>query len=108
MPSILVEIQETVKKYAEIMSKVAQVEVEVVDENLFRVAGTGLFAAYVNEDMSREGYVYQHILCTGSREIIYNPGKDGLCESCPKQNICQEYDLVCLKKVEGIYQAQSA
>ncbi len=90
MPSILVEIQETVKKYAEIMSKVAQVEVEVVDENLFRVAGTGLFAAYVNEDMSREGYVYQHILCTGSREIIYNPGKDGLCESCPKQNICQE------------------
>ena len=32
MPSILLEIQETVKKYADIMSKVAQVEVEVVDE----------------------------------------------------------------------------
>lgn len=90
MPSILVEIQETVMKYAEIMSKVAQVEVEVVDENLFRVAGTGLFAAHINEDMSREGYVYRHILRTGSREIIYNPGKEGLCESCPKRNICQE------------------
>lgn len=90
MPSILVEIQETVKKYADIMSKVAQVEVEVVDENLFRVAGTGFFAAHVNEDMSREGYVYQHILRTGNREIVYDPGRENLCKSCPKQNVCQE------------------
>ena len=34
MDSILLEIQETVTKYAEIMSKVAQVEVEVVDRKL--------------------------------------------------------------------------
>ena len=66
MPSMLLEIQETVEKYADIMSKVAQVEVEVVDENLFRVAGTGFFSEHVNEDMSEEGYVYQHILHTGS------------------------------------------
>lgn len=90
MPSILLEIQETVKKYADIMSKVAQVEVEVVDANLFRVAGTGFFAEHINEDMSREGYVYQHILRTGSREIVYNPGRENLCRNCPKQNICQE------------------
>lgn len=62
MPSILLEIQETVMKYADIMSKVAQVEVEVVDENLFRVAGTGIFEQHVNEDMAQEGYVYEHLL----------------------------------------------
>lgn len=90
MSSILLEIQETVKKYADIMSKVAQVEVEVVDVNLFRVAGTGFFSDHVNEDMSREGYVYRHILQTGSREIIYAPGHEALCSNCPKQNICQE------------------
>ncbi len=90
MSSILLEIQETVKKYADIMSKVAQVEVEVVDVNLFRVAGTGFFSDHVNEDMSREGYVYRHILQTGSREIIYDPGHEALCSNCPKQNICQE------------------
>lgn len=55
MPSILLEVQETVMKYADIMSKVAQVEVEVVDENLFRVAGTGIFEQHVNEDMAQEG-----------------------------------------------------
>ncbi|WP_251498506.1 hypothetical protein [Otoolea muris] len=40
MPGMLLEIQETVEKYADIMSKVAQVEVEAADENLFRVAGS--------------------------------------------------------------------
>lgn len=90
MPSILLEIQETVMKYADIMSKVAQVEVEVVDENLFRVAGTGIFEQHVNEDMSREGYVYEHLLRTGNVEIIYHPGKESLCQRCPKKDSCNE------------------
>jgi sigma-54 dependent transcriptional regulator, acetoin dehydrogenase operon transcriptional activator AcoR len=41
MNSILLEIQETVIKYADIISKIANIDVEVVDEHLFRVAGTG-------------------------------------------------------------------
>ncbi|WP_125141434.1 sigma 54-interacting transcriptional regulator [Clostridium transplantifaecale] len=90
MPSILLEIQETVMKYADIMSKIAQVEVEVVDKNLFRVAGTGLFKQHVNEDMAQEGYVYEHLLRTGSVEIIYNPGKEQLCQKCPKKDSCSE------------------
>lgn len=90
MPSILLEIQETVMKYADIMSKIAQVEVEVVDKNLFRVAGTGLFEQHVNEDMAQEGYVYEHLLRTGSVEIIYNPGKEQLCQKCPKKDSCGE------------------
>lgn len=90
MPSILLEIQETVMKYADIMSKVAQVEVEVVDENLFRVAGTGIFEQHVNENMASEGYVYEHLLRTGNVEIIYNPGKERLCQKCPKKDICNE------------------
>ena len=88
--SILLEIQDTVEAYARIMSRVAQIEVEVVDENLFRIAGTGIFADHVNEDMSGEGYVYQHVLRTGNMEIIYAPGKEEFCKRCPKQNSCRE------------------
>lgn len=88
--SILLEIQDTVKGYAEIMSRVAQIEVEVVDENLYRIAGTGIYAPHVNEDMSAEGYVYRHVLRTGDLEIIYEPGREELCKSCPRQNICRE------------------
>lgn len=90
MASILLEIQETVMKYADIMSKIAQVEVEVVDKNLFRVAGTGIFQKHINEDMSSEGYVYKHLMITGNIEIIYNPGKEALCQKCPKRDTCKE------------------
>lgn len=90
MPSILLEIQDTVTKYADIMSKVAQVEVEVVDANLFRVAGTGIFAGHVNEDMSPEGYVYRHVLRTGNLELVHDPGKEALCQNCPKKENCRE------------------
>lgn len=107
MDSILLEIQETVTKYAEIMSKVAQVEVEVVDRNLFRVAGTGIFEEHVNEDMSAEGHVYNHVINTRSTEIIYNPGKEQLCQDCPKKDICKEeieisMPLILEKHVIGV------
>lgn len=90
MISILLQIQETVMKYADIMSKIAQVEVEVVDENLFRVAGTGIFREHINEDMSSEGYVYRHVLRTGAVEAIYEPGRGDLCQNCPKKDGCRE------------------
>lgn len=90
MASILLEIQETVMKYADIMSKVAQVEVEVVDANLFRVAGTGFFAEHVNEDMSAEAYVYRQVLQNGTMELIYNPGEEEICQNCPRKGDCKE------------------
>lgn len=87
---ILLEIQDTVEAYAGIMAKVARIEVEVVDENLFRIAGTGIYAEHVNEDMSAEGYVYRHVLQTGSMEIVREPGREALCRDCPKRNECRE------------------
>ena len=84
------EIQETVERYAEIISKIAFVDVEVVDRRLFRVAGTGMFKAQVNEDMSSAGYTYSRVLETGERQIIYEPGKDPVCDQCPQKGVCGE------------------
>jgi transcriptional regulator with PAS, ATPase and Fis domain len=83
-------IQDTVQKYAEVISQVSGVDVEVVDNKLYRVAGTGLYAKDINQDMSSEGYVYRHILKTGETKVIYNPGIDVLCTSCPKYSNCNE------------------
>ena len=62
MSSLLFKIQETVAKYAEVVSKISQIDVEVVDNKLYRIAGTGMFSDKVNEDMSEEGYVYSQVL----------------------------------------------
>ena len=54
--SILMRIQETVVKYTDIVSQISGVDVEVVDDRLYRVAGTGIFSGRVNENMAAEGY----------------------------------------------------
>ena len=90
MDSILVKIQDTVVKYADVVSQISRVDVEVVDNRLYRVAGTGMFSDKVNKDMSAEGYVYQQVLKTGRRQIIYEPGKELICQNCPHCNDCQE------------------
>ncbi|MFR1809472.1 MAG: AAA family ATPase, partial [Pygmaiobacter massiliensis] len=70
MSGILLEIRETVDKYAAIMSKISGVDVEIVNEQLFRVAGTGIFEKLVNQDMSTEGYAYREVLKTGKLQVI--------------------------------------
>ena len=90
MNKLLVKIQDTVMKYADIVSQIADVDVEVVDNELFRVAGTGIFRSKVNMDMSEEGYVYRHVLKTGKTMIIYDPGNEEICRACPNRNSCRE------------------
>lgn len=68
----LYEIQDVVQRYTDIISIIADVDVEVVDEHLVRIAGTGLFADVVNKDMSGEGYCLSKGSCDG-RTVGYLP-----------------------------------
>lgn len=88
--SRLRNIQRTVVSYAGIISKIAGVDVEVVDDNLYRVAGTGMFAAGVDASMAQEGHVYRKVLETGKRRVIYQPGEELVCQGCPNFLNCPE------------------
>lgn len=90
MSNYLFSIQDTVIKYAKVLSQVTGINVEVVDNKLFRIAGTGIFENKINRDMSEEGYVYNHVIKTGERSIVYNPGKEMICLGCPTKSICKE------------------
>lgn len=93
--SILQEIQDAVSQYAKIIAHVIRVDVEIVDTNLFRIAGTGIYDKSINEDMSQEGFVYKHVLATGKSQFIEEPGKHELCSICPKQGCCEEKLELC-------------
>ncbi|MGK0467103.1 GAF domain-containing protein, partial [Clostridium sp.] len=90
MNSILKDIQEAVIKYANIISQILQVEVEIVDSNLTRIAGTGIYKDKIDVDISEEGYVYKKVIKSGKSQIIYEPGKDKICIPCPKRGLCAE------------------
>lgn len=95
MRSVLRDIQDTVIKYANIIAHVIDVDVEIVDANLCRIAGTGAYSNRINEDISNEGFVYKTVLASGQPQFIEEPGRHKLCLSCPKQLICAEKLEMC-------------
>jgi transcriptional regulator with PAS, ATPase and Fis domain len=95
MSSILKKIQDTVIKYANVISHVINVDVEIVDKNLLRIAGTGIYKDKINEDITKEGMVYSNVLKTGEQHIIEEPGKHFLCEECESKNNCVEKMQIC-------------
>lgn len=90
MKTILREMRDVVKQYAAIMAEISGVDVEVVDATMYRVAGTGLFADRVDQDMSREGYTYQKVMAQGKLQLMENPGREEICRDCPQCNHCRE------------------
>lgn len=90
MPSILKEIQGAVMRYINIVEKILNVDVEVVDENLIRIAATGVYKNIIDKDISKQGYAYREVLKTGEFKAITEPGKDSICRDCVKRGKCEE------------------
>lgn len=90
MASILKDMQETVIKYAEVLSQILRVDVEIVDKDLVRIAGTGMFRDKINENMGKEGHVYNEVMKTGKEQIVMEPGEHSICKFCYKQQNCDE------------------
>ena len=90
MQSILKEIQSAVMRYINIVEKILNVDVEVVDENLIRIAATGAYKNRIDKDISKQGYAYREVLKTGEFKAITEPGKDVICRDCIKRGKCEE------------------
>ncbi|MCY6483044.1 sigma 54-interacting transcriptional regulator [Clostridium aestuarii] len=90
MEEVLKKMQDTVSRYANVLSEILKVDVEIVDAKLDRIAGTGVFAEKVDLNISDEGYVYKKVIETGKMKVIEMPGEHEICKKCPKKNICNE------------------
>lgn len=88
--SLLKQIQVTVVKYTNIIANVVNVDVEIVDKDCNRIAGTGIYKNKLNENILAEGYVYSEVIRTGVHQIIEEPGNHFLCEKCEKRDCCIE------------------
>ncbi|WP_099192617.1 sigma-54 interaction domain-containing protein [Tepidibacter mesophilus] len=91
----LKKIQDTVIKYANAISTIINVDVEIVDNNLYRIAGTGIYKDKINQDMSNEGSIYKHVLQTSESYIIKDPKKHEFCQECRDKLSCIETMLIC-------------
>jgi transcriptional regulator with PAS, ATPase and Fis domain len=83
-------IQDAVAKFAGVISRVLQVDVEIVDDTLFRVAGTGRFAGRAGTPMDEASVVYRKVIEDGKPLVIEKPGFAEICRLCPCYGACEE------------------
>ncbi|SFR05701.1 sigma-54-dependent Fis family transcriptional regulator [Desulfoscipio geothermicus] len=86
----LMQAKEMEQRVSEAIAAALKVEVEIIDENLVRVAGTGKVRAGVGNRLLR-GLVNKHVLQTGEPVFINEPGYHSICLSCPLSGTCFYY-----------------
>jgi len=90
MVSVLASIQHDICKYADAISGITGTDVEIVDEFMMRVAGSGEYRNMLNENISEQGHVYRNTMSSNKTILIENPGQNPVCSSCQKRYSCTE------------------
>ncbi|EOZ2580261.1 sigma 54-interacting transcriptional regulator [Escherichia coli] len=88
--SVLMQIQPTIQRFARMLASVLQLEVEIVDENLCRVAGTGAFGKFLGRQLSCNSRLLRHVLETKTEKVVTQSRFDPLCEGCDSKENCRE------------------
>ncbi|HAY0547814.1 TPA: sigma-54-dependent transcriptional regulator [Escherichia coli] len=88
--SVLMQIQPTIQRFARMLASVLQLEVEIVDENLCRVAGTGAYGKFLGRQLSGNSRLLRHVLETKTEKVVAQSRFDPLCEGCDSKENCRE------------------
>ncbi|WP_109545125.1 sigma-54 interaction domain-containing protein [Escherichia coli] len=88
--SVLMQIQPTIQRFARMLASVLQLEVEIVDENLCRVAGMGAYGKFLGRQLSGNSRLLRHVLETKTEKVVTQSRFDPLCEGCDSKENCRE------------------
>ncbi len=98
----LMAVQDYAQQIAEAVATVVKIDVEITDDHMVRVAGTGRYRSGVGQSMYTEGYVYREVLRTGKQFVVDEPGNHELCRPCKYFSNCLEkYEVVSPINVDG-------
>ncbi|EBS5544028.1 sigma-54-dependent Fis family transcriptional regulator [Salmonella enterica subsp. enterica serovar Plymouth] len=89
-PSILMQIQPQIQKFARMLSSILQLEVEIIDSAFCRVAGTGMFSRKIGQKLSTDSRLLHYIIETKKEKIVTHSRIDPLCKNCSDKADCQE------------------
>ncbi|MBB1198928.1 PAS domain-containing protein [Enterobacteriaceae bacterium 89] len=89
-PSVLMQIQSKIQKFAVMLSSVLQLEVEIVDNALFRVAGTGVFGKQLGQRLNTNSKLLRYIIETKKDRVVTHSRIDPLCKDCSNKDKCEE------------------
>lgn len=92
--SRLQQIQITTQQTAEAIASVLGMDVTIVDENLVRIAATGLHARSLGQKITGKS-VYEKVINGGEEYIIADVSKHDDCGGCENRDKCLELAQLC-------------
>lgn len=94
-------IESYVKQFTEVIAAVVGIDVEVVNADMVRVAGTGAYADGVGRSIDSAGELYRSALAGREPLFVENPRSDPRCDGCPDRDHCQEKLTLCAPVAAG-------
>lgn len=98
--SRLQHIQVTVQQMAEAMASVLGMDVTIVDENMIRIAGTGIHAGTIGQKIIGNS-VYHTVMAKLEDYIIADVQNHNACGACEKKATCPELAQLCCPIIIG-------
>ncbi|KAA9002810.1 AAA family ATPase [Affinibrenneria salicis] len=91
----LMQIQTTIRHFAQMLSRVLQLEVEIVDDHLLRVAGSGPYSARIGRP-SANTRLLKYVIDEKKEKIVINAHHDPICRTCGQYDRCGELAFIGL------------
>ncbi len=92
---MLSSIASYVTRCVSVVARVTGIDVEVVDNDLKRIAGTGIYADSTGDSLDSAGQIYTHVLKTGQPVFLTDSGQNEICADCPGRADCREKLTFC-------------
>ena len=87
-------IKNDIQNIADAISSVLGIDVTIVDSNLVRIAGTGIYFEKIGQQL-KEYSAFKHSLMTKKELIIEDPKNNKICKECFTRKACKEFAEVC-------------
>ncbi len=87
--SLLSQIQDVVQKFAETASAALNVDVEVIDDDRMRVAGTGKTKDKIGTKIMEKGLINRTLFKDQRKILVERPGYEENCTLCPRYQNCE-------------------
>ena len=88
MESKLKPFQNYLDKHTNIISSVLNIDIEIVDDKLIRLNGSGIYKNKINESVITEGNIYSQVLETGRELVVLDMRNNDICRDCGNYENC--------------------
>ena len=87
---MLASMQASVQSYADVISRVTGIDVEIMDSGMTRIAGTGVYAAGVGASLAQAGEIYKEVMRGHKTVLVESPRYHAICTRCQDRDNCKE------------------